>query len=1194
MTLQPKPISPYSWRSLQTRITLLTLSVFLAGLWSLSWYAVNALHRDMQQMLSQQQLATVTLQADELNRTLAVRMQTLQEAGQLAAPLMAGSAADLHTFLTTRLTLTKFFNGGLILVGPDGEARAAYPSLELRRSVNYLDRPAAGAALKEGRATIAKPTISPETHTPVVPFSVPIRDPAGQVIGAMVGLIDLGRPNFLTPLLSSRYGETGSYMLLAHPNRLLVVGTGQMQMLSDLPAAGVNPALDYFAQGSKGSAVLQDTQGQEVLASAVLLPMTGWSLLASLPTAEAFGPVSNLVKNILLATLLTSLLAAGLTWWLLRRQLQPMHSAFQALLTQASSTDKPQPLPKVRNDEVGQLINGFNYLLETLAQRETALLASESNARQALRQALAVTQKLARYQEAMDKHLLIAISDADGQISHANSRFCEASGYALDELIQRDFRLLNSGSHSKDFFSGLYQSINAGKTWQGEVCNRAKDGHLFWLAMTVVPFLDEAGQPVEFITLNTDITERMAGEAELQNYREHLEELVQQRTHDLHRAETQAQAAALYARSLIEANVDPLFTINPHGQITDVNEATEAITGIDRDELMQSDFSDYFTEPGQAQALYHKVIARGRVNDFPLTMRSLNGELTNLLFNASVYRDQEGQVLGVFAAAHDVSTLNAAREAANAANQAKSSFLANMSHEIRTPMNGVVGMVDMLQQTQLTDDQRRMLGTVHQSSLALLDILNDILDYSKIEAGKLAVESIPTQLREVVQGVVQLMQTAARAKGLELVLWVSPQLPAWVLSDPNRLRQVLLNLVGNAIKFTHNSAGTPGRVTVRVASGHRANGKPGLYLRISDNGIGIEPGTLAKLFTPFTQADVSTARQFGGTGLGLSISQRLVELMGGRIKAHSEPGKGSEFTVELPLREAPAGDFPQAPQPTPLVPWSQPETPARLPPGDQAPLILIAEDNETNRDVLYEQLQLLGFHADVAMDGVQALAMWQNGNYALLLTDCHMPNMDGFELTAAIRQLEPPGTRHPIIAVTANAMQGEADRCRAAGMDDYLSKPLRLQQLRPMLAKWLPGAAASTTAAQQQPPSPQVSAPAEDPPVWDSLALSETVGSNLAMQQRLLGKYLVSARAQVANIKRAGQAQDLHAMAELAHALKSASRTVGAMALGDLCQQLETAARNSHATRSSELAALASETFIQAEAKIAAALRFPA
>ncbi|OQW88005.1 MAG: hypothetical protein BWK72_09610 [Rhodoferax ferrireducens] len=1190
MSLQPKPISPTSWRSLQTRITLLTLAVFLSLLWSLSWYAERALRRDVEQLLGQQQLATVTLQAGDLNRTLAARLKTLEEVGQLVVPMMSRSPGELQHFLATRLTLVNFFTGGMTLVDSHGQVVAAYPALDTYRGADLSNRPATGTALREGRNVIGTPTISPEYKAPVVAFATPIRNATGQVIGAMGGLVNLGKPNFLTPLLTSHYGQSGSYMVIAGQSRLLSTGPEQVPWLQDLPSPNANRALSHFAQGLIGSAVLYDTQGQEVLASAALMESTGWSLLATLPTSEAFAPVNKLTHRILMATLLVSLLATALTWWLLRRQLRPIHTAFRALLEQAKTGHPTQPLPKVSNDEVGQLIDGFNYLLDTLGQREADLQHSESTTRQTLARTQALAQKLTRYQQAMDRHVLLTISDADGRITHANPSFCEVSGYTLEDLLGSDFRLFNSGFHPKAFFAALYDNVQAGKTWQGEVCNRAKDGSLFWVAMTVVPFMNETGQPVEFITMNTDITERMAGESELQNYREHLEELVQQRTVDLHRAETEAQAAARYARSLIEASVDPLFTINPHGQITDVNEATEAMTGVDRRELVGNDFSDFFTDPAQAQALSHKVIAQDRVNDYPLTIRHVTGSETHLLFNASVYRDQEDQVLGVFASARDVSTLNEAREAANAANAAKSSFLANMSHEIRTPMNGVIGMVDMLQQTPLTKDQQRMLGTVHQSSLALLDILNDILDYSKIEAGKLAVESIPTQLNEVVQGVVQLMQPAARAKGIELLLWVSPQLPAWVWCDPTRLRQVLLNLVGNALKFTHNTADQTGRVNVRVASGHRANGQPGLYLRISDNGIGIEPATVAKLFTPFTQADASTARRFGGTGLGLSISQRLVELMGGRIKAQSTLGQGSEFTVELPLREAPEGVPQEAAVP------SQP-APARVPlptlhPQADLPLILIAEDNETNRDVLHEQLQLLGYSADVAVDGASALAMWQRGQYALLLTDCHMPHMDGFELTAAIRQLETGGVHHPIIAVTANAMQGEAQRCRNAGMDDYLSKPLRLQDLRPMLAKWLP------TPANAVPldPLPVPAAPAAvalmDLPVWDSLALSEMVGANLAMQHRLLGKFLVNARGQVASLNRAGQAHDTATVTSVAHALKSASRTVGAMALGELCLQLETAGQTGNATLCSDLGAQLPQVFAQAESQIVAALRF--
>jgi CheY-like chemotaxis protein len=288
----------------------------------------------------------------------------------------------------------------------------------------------------------------------------------------------------------------------------------------------------------------------------------------------------------------------------------------------------------------------------------------------------------------------------------------------------------------------------------------------------------------------------------------------------------------------------------------------------------------------------------------------------------------------------------------------------------------------------------------------------------------------------VAHDVVQLMMPTAQAKAVDLSVWVDPELPPWVYSDPSRLRQVLLNLIGNAVKFTHSESKHPGKIVLRVESSTLANGKPGIVLRVIDNGIGMSDEVVARLFQPFTQADSGTSRQFGGTGLGLSISMQLVHLMGGQIVVHSTQGKGSEFTVELPLQIAPPG------QTYVCIPDR------RLLPRKLAPsiaeaqaigkLILLAEDNETNRDVLREQIRLLGYAAEVAEDGVSALEKWRTGRFALLLTDCHMPLMDGFELTAFIRQEEGPGIHKPIIAVTANAMEGEAQRCLDGGMDDYL------------------------------------------------------------------------------------------------------------------------------------------------------------
>ena len=538
-----------------------------------------------------------------------------------------------------------------------------------------------------------------------------------------------------------------------------------------------------------------------------------------------------------------------------------------------------------------------------------------------------------------------------------------------------------------------------------------------------------------------------------------------------------------------------------------------------------------------------------------IRLRHKDGSWRWILSRGRATRNASGRAVRVSGTHADITERKKIEEAAQAADRAKSEFLANMSHEIRTPMSGVIGMVDILLQTPLSARQQQMLSTVAHSSQTLLDILNDILDYSKIEAGKMAIERIPVTLSDVADSVVQLMQGKASEKGLTLSMSISPELPAAIYTDPTRLRQVLLNLLGNAIKFTPPDATGVGSVTLTLEPGALSDGQPAVLLRVRDHGIGMSAEVQSKLFTPFSQADASTSRHYGGTGLGLSISHRLVTLMGGLISVQSAPGAGSEFSVALPMQEASV----EANSCT--TDW-QSHLRTRAPTPDQAAalgqLILLAEDNETNREVIEEQLRMMGYACEMAHDGITALQKWKNtpDRYALLLTDCHMPYMDGFELTQAIREAEAPGTHLSIIAITANAMQGEAQHCLQIGMDDYLSKPLRLQELASMLQKWLPIGDNQNTGApvtESQPTQPVVAQLA----VWSSSTLRELVGDNPAMNRRLLEKFLTNAEKQVTAITKAIAASSFREVATLAHTLKSGARSAGALALGELCQQME-------------------------------------
>ena len=748
----------------------------------------------------------------------------------------------------------------------------------------------------------------------------------------------------------------------------------------------------------------------------------------------------------------------------------------------------------------------------------------------------------------LNQHAIVSATDVHGTITYVNDLFCEINGMAPHQLLGKNHRIIASGIHPRAFYTGMWEAISQGHTWHGEICNRSPvTGQAYWVAATIVPFLDANGLPKEYISVRTDITKRKKLEQELAHERSFLESITANLGKGvmvLDREERctflNPEAERLLGWTLAQLKGQPL-----HGQMYfcagqaegEDAPACPVCLCYALQECVSFDMQDNLV-------LVHKE--RG---PFPAAMTVLP------LF-------EDGVLRGCMAVFYDITQhkrheaeLRQAKEQAEQASQARSSFLANMSHEIRTPLNAILGFTEALLDTPLNPQQQRQLTTVRQSGRTLLGLLNDILDTAKLEKGALQLEVRDFSLRQLCQQLVDMLSLEAGKKALSLHLDYPPEEPEFFQGDALRIHQVLLNLLTNAIKFT-----AIGSVTLHVRQGP----EQWLHVQVQDTGIGMTAEQLSRVFTPFAQADASTTRRFGGTGLGTTIARQLVELMHGRLQDSSIPNQGTCFTVCLPL---PPG------QPVAATPML---ASVALPPLR----ILAVDDVPENLELLQLVLARDGHQVTLASGGQAALALLKAQAFDVVLLDLHMPDIDGFAVTTQWRawQAQQGQAPTPVIALSASVLLQDRQQAFDVGMNGFAQKPLSVPCLQAEIARVLHLDAPAASLAPLLPLAPAAAtAPAASAPpaaVCDEAAALALWGSR-AQWQGALQRSMAQFPAVLAQLQALHAAAQMADVAALAHRWRGVAGNLQLPALAQALHAVESSAHQGHTLPAAAWSALA-------------------